>query len=129
MDIRVYYEDTDAGGVVYYANYLKFCERARTELLRSLGFENKALMEEDGLLFVVRHIDANYKEAAKLDDVLTVRTHVAEIKNVSFVMNQQVFREDALLFDLQVRLACINLQWNPSKLPDSLKQALEKVMG
>src|SRR5471032_1766224 len=92
LSLRVYYEDTDAGGVVYHANYLKFCERGRTELLRALGFSNKSLSEQRGLLFVVRKLEADYLLPAFLEDELEVRTVIAEIKNASFSMRQEVFR-------------------------------------
>jgi len=122
IPIRIYYEDTDAGGVVYYANYLKYAERGRTELLRSLGVENKALLDTKGLGFVVRHIEADYFKPAVLDDNLELRTEVIKLKNASVVMKQSLFRQNDLLFSCTVTLACINIaEQKPEKFPDGLK--------
>jgi acyl-CoA thioester hydrolase len=126
LKIRVYYEDTDAGGIVFYANYLKFAERARTEYLRALGYENGALREREGLLFVVRRVEADYMSSARLDDILTVKTGVIEAKNASFAMKQSVFCGDNLLCDMTVWLVCVDLQVKPVRLPDDLKKALLK---
>lgn len=125
LDIRVYYEDTDAGGIVYYANYLKFCERGRTELLRSAGFENKPLMEREGFIFVVRHLEADYLASAYLDDILTVNTSVDLLKNASFVMKQYIFRHDVKLFEMTVTLVCVGTNGKPVRLPDNLRRALK----
>ncbi len=122
--IRVYYEDTDAGGIVYYANYLKFAERGRTELLRSLGFSNKSLMDEKGIAFVVRRIEADYISPAHLDDELVIKTSVDEINNASFVMKQTLFRGNLLLFSVDVVLVSINETKKPVRLPDDIKAAL-----
>lgn len=124
LDIRVYYEDTDAGGIVYYANYLKFCERGRTELLRSAGFENKPLMEREGFIFVVRQLEADYLASACLDDMLRVETSVSSIKNASFAMKQSVYRKDRMLFDMTVTLVCVGTNGKPVRLPEHLKRAL-----
>lgn len=130
MDIRVYYEDTDAGGIVYYANYLRFCERGRTELLRSAGFENKPLMEREGFIFVVRHLEADYIASAYLDDVLTVKTSVDTVKNASFLMKQTIFcpRNDELvkLFEMDVTLVCVGTNGKPVRVPENLKEVLLK---
>ena len=90
IDIRIYYEDTDAGGVVYHASYLKFGERGRTEFLRSLGHENSQLTQEEGILFVVKHIDIEYHKPAFLDDFLRQDTAIEAIKNSSFIMRQVI---------------------------------------
>lgn len=124
MDIRVYYEDTDAGGIVYYANYLKFCERGRTELLRCAGFENKPLMEREGFIFVVRHLVADYRASAFLDDILRVETSVAAVKNASFLMKQSVFRHNVQLFEMDVTLVCVGTNGKPVRLPEDVKRAL-----
>src|SRR5687768_16100758 len=102
IPVRVYYEDTDAGGVVFYANYLRFAERGRTEALRSLGFENKSLSDNEGILFVVRRVEADYLAPARLDDMLTIRTRVAEVRNASFTMSQTVVRGDTVLCAMNV---------------------------
>ena len=126
IPIRVYYEDADAGGIVFYANYLKFCERGRTEHLRSVGFEHKSLKGEKGLIFVVRRLEAEYHKSAYLDDELVVRTTVTEVKNASFAMRQDVLRGGAVLFSMTVWLVCINLEGRPVGIPDDLKKALGK---
>ena len=125
LPIRVYYEDTDAGGVVYYANYLKFAERGRSEFLRALGFENKALMEQEEILFVVGHLEADYLASARLDDMLTLETAVSETGNASFSMKQRVFCGEKLLFVMTVKLVCVNLQGRPVRLPAKLKEVLD----
>ena len=124
IPVRVYYEDTDAGGIVYYANYLKFAERGRTELLRSLGFENKSLSDRDGLLFVVRHLEADYAASAYLDDLLAVETRVVEIGNASFTMDQAIRRGGKLLVSLRVKLVCVNNKGKPVRVPAELRAAL-----
>ena len=131
LDIRVYYEDTDAGGIVYYANYLKFCERGRTELLRSAGFENKPLMEREGFIFVVRHLEADYLASAYLDDMLKMETVVETVKNASFVMKQTIFRrtseaQEQKIFHMDVTLVCVGTNGKPVRIPDNLKEALLK---
>src|SRR5271154_3855573 len=90
--IRIYYEDTDAGGIVYHANYLKFAERARTELLRSLGHDHHQVLKEHGLILVVRHIEIDYQAPSRLDDLLEVRTEAVSVGNTSVGLNQAVYR-------------------------------------
>lgn len=128
-EIRVYYEDTDAGGFVYYANYLKYAERGRTELLRSLGFENKTLMEAQGIAFVVRHIEADYFKPALLDDLLEMKTVISECKKASVVMKQSLFRQDVLVFSVDVTLACIDTNTGkPKRFSDEVKNGFEKCL-
>src|SRR5690606_18043544 len=110
LPVRVYYEDTDAGGVVYYANYLKFCERARTEWLRTLGVSQQALIDERGLGFVVRSVQADYRASARLDDALEVITQVAMLRRASILFEQQLVRGQELLFTARVLLASIDLR-------------------
>lgn len=126
IDIRVYYEDTDAGGIVFYANYLKFAERGRTEYLRNLGFENKSLMDKQGIIFVVRKIEANYLTPAYLDDMLRMETGVIEMKNASFKMKQSLFRHNELIFSVDVILVCVDRTGKPVRLPDGLRTAMER---
>lgn len=126
FQIRVYYEDTDAGGIVYYANYLKFCERGRTECLRSWGFENKSLMDNEGVLFVVHHLEADYVRPARLDDLLTVETSVADVRSAGFTMKQEVRRSGDVIFNMAVGLACVGREGRPVRLPQGLKEVLEK---
>jgi len=128
--IRVYYEDTDAGGVVYYANYLKFAERARTELLRAGGFDHTALMQDHGVQIVVRNCTAEYILPARLDDALEVRSKITTMGGVSFTIRQEILRpatDEARanpLVVVEVRLACIDAEFRPARLPAMLKTAL-----
>ena len=107
LPVRVYYEDTDAGGVVYYANYLRFCERARSECLRVLGFSQRQLLDAGGPLFVVRSVQADYLAPARLDDNLSVVSTVKALRRVSMGVSQQIFREDKLLFTAEVKIVCV----------------------
>lgn len=126
LPIRVYYEDTDAGGVVYYANYLKFCERARTEWLRTFGVSQQALIDEQGLGFVVRSVQADYLAPARLDDALIVVTQVAMLRRASILFEQQLVRGQELLFTARVLLASIDLRrQKPVAIPASLHALLE----
>ena len=126
LPVRVYYEDTDAGGVVYYANYLKFCERARTEWLRTLGVSQQALIDEQGLGFVVRSVQADYRASARLDDALEVITQVAMLRRASILFEQQLVRGQELLFTARVLLASIDLhRQKPVAIPASLHALLE----
>jgi acyl-CoA thioester hydrolase len=128
--VRVYFEDTDAGGVVYHGNYLKFAERARTELLRAGGFDHTGLAKEHAVLIVVRDCTMEFIAPARLDDALEVRTRIATIGGASFTMRQEVFRPmpeaggDKLLVRLDLRLACIDREFRPARLPPALKHAL-----
>jgi len=121
---RVYYDDTDAGGVVYHGNYLKFAERGRTELLRAAGFDHNSLREDPGLLFIVRHMDIDYLAPARLDDILTVKTSVKELKNASFLMNQSIFCHDVLVCSLVVTLVCVTTEIKPIRMPDILRNKM-----
>lgn len=107
--IRVYYEDTDAGGVVYYANYLKFFERGRTELLRSLDVERSLLAANGDIGFVVRHLSVDYLLPARLDDLLEVRTQLVRLRKASLQLTQTVHRNGETLCSAQVTLACVQL--------------------
>lgn len=120
---RVYYEDTDAAGVVYYANYLKYAERARTELLRELGTDNSALLRQHGVMFMVKQFAATYHEPARLDDALQVRTRISRIGGASFSAEQRVERAGRLLVGMKVRLACVDERGRPARLPDEIRLA------
>ena len=119
----VYYEDTDAGGVVYFANYLKFAERARSELLRDMGTDNTKLLQEHGVMFVVRDCAVRYREPARLDDALEIHTKILRIGGASFSADQRVERDGRLLADMTVRLACLDGEGRPARLPDELRLA------
>lgn len=125
LSCRVYFEDTDAGGIVYYVNYLKFMERARTERLRSLGFAQSQLAE-DGLLFVVHSVSARYLAPAKLDDQLLVSAEVIELNRASLRFRQQVRRveDDAVLCEGQFLVACVRADnLKPRAIPEALHAA------
>ena len=118
--IKVYYEDTDSGGVVYYANYLKFLERARTEALVTLGFSNKKIKEEFGALIIVKSCNIDYKKPAYLEDKLSIRSFIKSITKTSFYMNQLVSKKDILIVEAKVQLVFVNEKGKPTKIPDSL---------
>jgi acyl-CoA thioester hydrolase len=126
LPLRVYYEDTDAGGVVYYANYLKFCERTRTEWLRALGVAQQTLLDEQGLGFVVRSVQADYLAPARLDDALEVSARIASRRRASLVFDHEIRRDGELLFTAQVLVACVDMRrLKPAALPASLHALLE----
>ncbi|MDA9634949.1 YbgC/FadM family acyl-CoA thioesterase [Candidatus Pelagibacter sp.] len=118
--LKVYYEDTDAGGVVYYANYLKFLERARTEALVTLGFNNKKIKEDFGALIIVKSCNIEYKISSHLEDELSIRSFVKSVTKTSFIMNQYISRGDDLIVEAKVHLVFINNEGKPIKIPDNL---------
>jgi len=120
---KVYYEDTDSGGVVYYANYLKFIERARTNLIQNLGFSLQSLSKEYDSHFVVKKIHCNYIQSAKLEDDLSIETQFLEIKKTSFELEQNIYRDSKLIFESTVLMVNINSQGKPLKIPNSLLSA------
>lgn len=123
--LRIYYEDTDAGGVVYYANYLKFFERARTEWLRALGVEQRALQADTGAIFVVAEAQVRYLLPAKLDDLLTVSVQLVELGQASLQLAQQVWRGDTLLVEGQFRIGCVDAATlRPRRIPAQVGAAL-----
>ncbi|MGH7074262.1 MAG: tol-pal system-associated acyl-CoA thioesterase [Stellaceae bacterium] len=121
--LRVYWEDTDAGGLVYHANYLKFAERARTEMLRAAGIEQDRLREETGLMFVVRRLMAEFLGPARLDDALTVVTRLERLGGASLDLDQEVCRDHRTLVRLDLKIACISRDGRPSRLPSAIKSA------
>ena len=118
--VKVYYEDTDSGGVVYYANYLKFLERARTEALVSLGFSNKKIKDEFGALIIVKSCNIEYKKSAHLEDELNIRSFVKSITKTSFFMNQFITKGGETIVEAQVHLVFINQEGKPIKIPETL---------
>ena len=120
--LKVYYEDTDAGGVVYYANYLKFLERARTEALVTLGFNNKKIKEDFGYLIIVKSCNIEYKMSAQLEDELSIRSFVKSITKTSFFMNQFISRGEDLLTEAKVHLVFVNIEGKPVRIPSALFQ-------
>ena len=121
---KVYYEDTDSGGVVYYANYLKFIERARTNLIQELGYSIKLLSEKYDCHFVVKNIECNYIQSARLEDELSIQTKFIEIKKASFKLEQIIYREDKAIFDSEVLMVNINSKGKPLKIPNPLISAI-----
>ena len=123
--VRVYWEDTDAGGVVYYANYLKFMERARSEWLRALGFEQDELRDQAGVMFVVRRVEVDYLAPARFNDVIDVDVSVHEVGHASLSVKQTLTRGPTRLVSAQVRLACVDAShFKPVKIPQPILQAL-----
>jgi len=124
--IRVYYEDTDAGGVVFYANYLKFFERARTEMLRNMGFEQDQLITEQKIIFVVRSVQLDYIKPAHFNDALEVSAEVTLAKKVTLNFEQVVTRGDEVLCKGNIRIACLDAEtMRPKSIPDTLLQQLK----
>ncbi|MCX8086741.1 MAG: tol-pal system-associated acyl-CoA thioesterase [Rhodocyclaceae bacterium] len=129
LAVRVYYEDTDAGGVVYYASYLKYLERGRTEFLRTLGFEQRRLAEEDGLAFAVRSLSAEYLRPARLDDLLDIQTAIGELGRAQVTFAQSIRRGDETLFTATVRVACLDLaRGRPVAMPPPLHEKLKALV-
>jgi len=121
---RIYYEDTDAGGVVYYANYLKFAERARTEALRAMGIDQSDLFKNENIGFVVRRVEADYHAPARLDDMLTVETMLQKMSAARFTMAQRIKKDDQLLVDMIVHIVSVNGDFKPTALHTALKETM-----
>ena len=120
--IRVYYEDTDMAGIVYHANYLKFIERARSDWVKQQGLDQNAMREEDGIVFVVRRIEADYLGMAKYDDALEVRTTVKSVTGVRLVMGQEVIRGEECVFRADVTAVCVTVDGHPTRLPQGIRR-------
>ena len=118
--IKVYYEDTDSGGVVYYANYLKYLERARTEALFSIGYSNKKIKEKFNSLIIVKSCNIDYKKPANLEDELKIRSFVKSITKTSFFMNQIISRDEEIIVEAQIHLVFVNENGKPVKIPDEI---------
>jgi len=130
LDIRVYFEDTDAGGVVFYANYLKFLERGRTEWLRSLGVEQTALAASHRRLFVVKQLDIQYRQPARLDDLITVCSSLVRVGHASLQFHQTASRGPHILCESTITVCCIDAAtFKPAGLPDFLRTLLKKVVS
>ena len=119
--LKIYYEDTDAGGVVYYANYLRYMERARTEFLREHGID-VAEYHGKGYVFAVVNVDIYYKKPAKLGETIEIVTEIAEMTNVTIILNQTVFTNDVLIAKAKVKLACLNEKGKPQRLPEAFSK-------
>jgi len=122
LPIRVYFQDTDAGGVVYHASYLNFLERVRTEWLRSYGYSGTGLMREFGMLFVVRSLKLDYLKPAMLDDMLTLSAQIKDIGRSRMTLHQTVLRDEELLAEAEIHLVCVTKgAFKPVAIPDSLR--------
>ncbi|MAU48274.1 MAG: tol-pal system-associated acyl-CoA thioesterase [Yangia sp.] len=120
--VRVYYEDTDMAGIVYHANYLKYIERARSDWVLGMGIDQSALRESEGIVFVIRRIEADFRASARFDDRLTVMTRVGTVSGVRLVLHQEVLRDGELLFSAEVTLVSMTLDGQPVRLPQALRR-------
>ena len=128
FDIRVYYEDTDAGGVVFYANYLKFFERARTEWLRALGFDQSHMHDRLQRIFVVAGLNMDYRKPARLDDLLTIRSRVTRLGRASVHFAQRAERRSELLAEGNIQVCCVDtIQMRPAELPPGVRASLQSI--
>jgi len=125
MKKKIYYHDTDAGGVVYYANYLKYLEEARTELLREEGV-NIGELADKGILFAVKRTEINYKAPARYADTLTIMASISKVKNASLEFTQSIRRGDQTLVEANTQLVCINSNFIPQAIPEEVSQCLRK---
>tara|TARA_B100001063_G_scaffold242934_1_gene272574 strand:+ start:1377 stop:1805 length:429 start_codon:yes stop_codon:yes gene_type:complete len=127
--IKVYYEDTDAEGVVYYANYLKFIERARTEMINVCDTSLKILHKDYDSRFIVKICNLDFIKSAHLEDALEVKTSLKKISNASFALDQNIFHNELLILKAEVVIVCINRDYKPSKIPDFLKRKIQLLIG
>ncbi len=119
--IRVYYEDTDAGGVVFYANYLRFYEKARTEMLRAMGYEQDALIEQDRVIFVVRSVKVDYLKPARFNEMLQVTALIDSVGPASVIFSQQIIRDEIILNRAEIKIACLDVKtMRPKTIPEKL---------
>jgi len=129
LPVRIYYEDTDAAGIVYYANYFRFLERGRTELLRTLGHDQNALMKQ-GIAFAVRSANAEFLKPAKLDDLLTIETALESLGRAQVSFAQRILRDNELLLDAKIRVACIDpARGKPMSMPRALHEQFSALSG
>ena len=128
-NLKIYYEDTDAGGVVYYANYLKFLERARSEAIYELGFSNTELKKKFGILIIVKSCNIDYKKPAVFEDKLSIISTIIEITKTSFVMRQNIKRNEELIAVADIRLVSVNSNGKPTKIPDNFKDSINKYIS
>lgn len=122
---RIYYEDTDAGGVVYYANYLKFFERARTDFLRELGINQSQLLQEQSVCFVVRKCEIEYISPIKLDDMILVDVEIVNVSATTITMNQKIHRDNKMLSSLKVEIVCVaSKSFRPCRISEEIKNKI-----
>ena len=122
---RIYYEDTDAGGVVYYANYLKFLERARSEAIYSLGLSNKEILNKENVIIIVKSCNIEYKKPAKFEDKIEIISKITEVKNSSFNMNQVIKKKLDIISEADVVLVTVNKKGRPVRIPNILKKLID----
>ena len=122
---KIYYEDTDAGGVVYYANYLKFLERARSEAIYSLGLSNKEILEKEGVIIIVKTCNIEYKKPAKFEDEIEIISNIKEVKNSSFKMRQVIKKKFDIISEADVVLVTVNKKGKPVRIPSILKKLID----
>lgn len=123
---RVYFEDTDAGGVMYHGNYINFCERGRTEFLRACGFTNQKILKEQGVIFVVAQLTANYLKPLVLEDEIEVETALARAKNTSMIIRHAITKDGESVFEAEVALVCVNKETlKPTRIPGDIREAFE----
>ncbi len=125
IKIRVYYEDTDAGGIVYHSKYLNFAERARTEFLRKINFEQHTIKEEYGKIFVVKSLNVDYLNFARLDDLLIVKTKICDLNKAKINFQQFIFKEQLIIAKLKVKVCCINKNGKISRMNDKMYDTLK----
>ncbi len=126
-EYRVYYEDTDAGGIMYHGRYINWCERARAEYLSDIGLQSSTIAQDTGVMFVVRHLNADYLKPARLDQRLRVETTLKELKNSSFLLNQSIFCQDSVLFSMAVTIVCVDAAGTRAvRIPDMVREKLQE---
>ena len=118
--LKIYYEDTDSGGVVYYANYLKYLERARTEALSIIGLSNRKIKNDYGSLIIVKSCNIEYKKSAHLEDDLQIKSFIESTSKTSFLMNQSIFKDEELIVEAKIHLVFINEKFKPVKIPEKI---------
>ena len=123
--IRIYYEDTDAAGMVYYANYLKFLERARSEAIYSLGLSNKELLDKEGIIIIVKSCNIEYKKPAKFEDEIQIISKIKEVKNSSFKMQQIIKKNMTIISEAEILLVTVNKESKPVRIPHLLKKLID----
>ena len=127
-NVKIYYEDTDMGGVVYYANYLKFLERARSEIIYSFDLSNKLLLNKYGVLIIVKSCNINYLKPSNLEDNLKIVSIIKSLKKASFIMKQIVKRDNDIISEAEVHLATVNKKGKPIKIPEVLENKFKKFL-
>ena len=128
-NVKIYYEDTDTGGVVYYANYLKFLERARSEIIYSFDLSNKLLLNKYGVLIIVKSCNINYLKPSNLEDNLKIVSIIKSLKKASFIMKQIVKRDNDIISEAEVHLATVNKKGKPIKIPEVLENKFKKFLS